>query len=335
MKTAPRLFRFDDALVPNLLAWGYMFSTYVFGFAAILSDALWLNVAGVLLLAHSMVIAAYFVHECAHESLFQKRRHNRIFGEILLWLTGTSYSDYKAVQRKHVRHHMDRADIVSFDFRTRLQAYPKTLKLIKALEWCYIPALEFMMHGLVLVLPFVKANRKQLRSRIVTVLIARMAFFALLAGISLKVLLLYPVAYMLFLTVMRFMDVHQHTYDLYETLDRPSGDEVKQYDGAFEKRNTYSNVLSLKYPWLNLLVLNFSYHNVHHDKQMQPWYRLPALHKKLYGNDETQVLCFGNLLKSYHRYRVQRVINSDATDIDVHKGRDFIGVDGVSFLTAH
>ncbi|WP_345975924.1 fatty acid desaturase [Sulfurimonas sp. HSL3-7] len=335
MKTAARLFRFDDALLPNLLAWGYMFSTYIFGFAAILADSFWLNAAGVLLLAHSMVIAAYFIHECAHESLFKSSRHNRLFGELLLWLTGTSYSDYRAVQRKHVRHHMDRADIVSFDFRTRLQAYPKTLKLIETLEWFYIPALEFMMHGLVLVLPFVKENRKQLRSRIVTVVILRIAFFAVLAGISLKVLLLYPIAYMLFLTVMRFMDVHQHTYDLYETLDQPSGDEVKQYDGAFEKRNTFSNLLSLKYPWLNLLVLNFSYHNVHHDKQIQPWYRLPALHKKLYGDNTTQVLSFANLLKSYHRYRVQRVINSDATDIDVHKGRDFIGVDGVSFLTAH
>jgi fatty acid desaturase len=134
---------------------------------------------------------------------------------------------------------------------------------------------------------------------------------------------------------MRFMDVHQHTYDLYETLDQKRGDEVKQYDRAFETRNTFSNVLSLKYPWLNLLVLNFSYHNVHHDQQMQPWYRLPKLHKKLYGEDETQVLLFSNLLKSYHKYRVQRVINSDAANTDVHKGKDFIGVDGVSFLTAH
>jgi fatty acid desaturase len=335
MTTAAKLFRFDDAALPNLLAWGYMFSAYVFGFAAILSDSLWLNAAGVLFLAHGMVIAAYFIHECAHESLFRNRRHNQLFGELLLWLTGSSYSDYKAVQRKHVRHHLDRADIVSFDFRTRLWTYPKTLKLINTLEWFYIPALELMMHGLVLVLPFVKENRRQLRSRIITVLILRIAFFALLAAVSPRVLFLYPVAYMLFLTVMRFMDVHQHTYDLYETLDRPSGDEVKQYDAAFEKRNTFSNVLSLKYPWLNLLVLNFSFHNVHHDKQMQPWYRLPALHKKLYGSDETQVLSFVDLLKSYHRYRVQRVVNSDATDIDVHKGRDFIGVDGVSFLTAH
>jgi fatty acid desaturase len=335
MKNISSLFRFDDALMPNLLAWAYVLFSYVLGFAAIMTETVWMNVAGVILLAHSMVIAAYFIHECAHDSLFKKSSHNHIFGEILLWITGASYSDYEAIRHKHVRHHMDRADIVSFDFRERLLKYPKTLKTIQVLEYFYIPALEIMMHALVIILPFVKASRKHLRSRIITVLILRMAFFAALASISLKVLLLYPIAYMIFLTVMRFMDVHQHTYDLYETLDQKRGDEVKQYDRAFETRNTFSNVLSLKYPWLNLLVLNFSYHNVHHDQQMQPWYRLPKLHKKLYGEDETQVLLFSNLLKSYHKYRMQRVINCDATDTDVHKGKDFIGVDGVSFLTAH
>ena len=335
MKNISSLFRFDDALIPNLLAWSYVLLAYVLGFAAIMTETVWMNVAGVILLAHSMVIAAYFIHECAHDSLFKKSSHNHIFGEILLWITGASYSDYEAIRHKHVRHHMDRADIVSFDFRERLLKYPKTLKTIQVLEYFYIPALEIMMHALVIVLPFVKASRKHLRSRIITVLILRMAFFTALASISLKVLLLYPIAYMIFLTVMRFMDVHQHTYDLYETLDQKRGDEVKQYDRAFETRNTFSNVLSLKYPWLNLLVLNFSYHNVHHDQQMQPWYRLPKLHKKLYGEDETQVLLFSNLLKSYHKYRMQRVINCDATDTDVHKGKDFIGVDGVSFLTAH
>jgi fatty acid desaturase len=230
---------------------------------------------------------------------------------------------------------MDRADIVSFDFRERLLKYPKTLKIIQVLEYFYIPALEIMMHALVIILPFIKVSRRHLRSRVITVLVLRVAFFTALASISAKVLLLYPVAYVLFLTVMRFMDVHQHTYDLYETLDQERGDEVKQYDRAFETRNTYSNVLSLKYPWLNLLVLNFSYHNVHHDQQMQPWYRLPKLHKKLYGEDKTQVLLFSNLLNSYHKYRVERIVNSDAADSDVHKGKDFIGVDGVSFLTTH
>lgn len=335
MKNISSLFRFDDALIPNLLAWTYVLSTYILGFAAIMTEAVWINVLGVVLLAHSMVIAAYFIHECAHDSLFKKSRHNRIFGEILLWITGASYSDYEAIKHKHVRHHMDRADIVSFDFRERLFKYPKTLKVIQVLEYFYIPALEIMMHALVIILPFIKESRRSLRSRVITVLVLRIAFFAVLASISPKVLLLYPIAYIFFLTVMRFMDVHQHTYDLYETLDQERGDEVKQYDRAFETRNTFSNVLSFKYPWLNLLVLNFSYHNVHHDQQIQPWYRLPKLHKKLYGEDETQVLLFSNLLKSYHKYRVQRIINSDAANTDVHKGKDFIGVDGVSFLTAH
>ena len=139
-------------------------------------------------------------------------------------------------------------------------------------------------------MPFVKESRKHLRTRVITVLVLRIAFFTVLASISMKVLVFYPIAYMLFLTVMRFMDVHQHTYDLYETLDQKRGDEVKQYDSAFEKHNTYSNLISRQYPWLNLLVLNFSYHNVHHDQQMQPWYRLPKLHQELYGKDDSQVL---------------------------------------------
>lgn len=335
MKTLSSFFRFEDALLPNLLAWTYMLAAYIVGFYAIMSDMIIYNLAGTVLLAHSMVISAYFIHECAHDSLFKKNRHNRLFGEIFLWISGASYSDYEAVRHKHVRHHMDRADIVSFDFRTRLETYPKLLKVIQVLEWMYIPALEIMMHALVIILPFVKVSRKHLRSRVITVLVLRMVFFALLASISLKVLIFYPIAYMLFLTVMRFMDVHQHTYDLYETLDQKRGDEVKQYDSAFEKRNTYSNLISTRYPWLNLLVLNFSYHNVHHDQQMQPWYRLPRLHQELYGKDETQVLSFKNLIESYHRYRVARITNSDASDSDVHKGKDFIGVDGVSFLTAH
>lgn len=314
-----------------------MLGAYVVGFTAMTSESLWLNAAGVLLLAHSMVIAAYFIHECAHDSLFKMSRHNRLFGEFLLWIAGASYSDYEAIKHKHVRHHVDRADIVSFDFRERLPEYPKTLKLIKALEWFYIPAVEIMMHALIIILPFVKENRRQQRSRVITALVLRVAFFVWLATFSWKILLLYPVAYMLFMTIMRFMDVNQHTYDLHETLDRKRGKEVEGYDRAFESRNTFSNLISVRYPWLNLLVLNFSYHNVHHDQQIQPWYRLPKLHAKLHGSYRTQLLPFVNLLKSYHDNRVVRILNGDPTDLDVKhdEGRTFIGVDGVSFLTAH
>jgi fatty acid desaturase len=335
MKSVVKLFRHDDALVPNILAWMYMLFTYVSGFMAILADSLWINALGIVVLAHSMVIAAYFIHECAHEAVFKKSFHNQILGEILLWISGNSYSDYKLIKKKHIRHHMDRADIVSFDFRTRLQEYPRTLKFIQKLECFYIPALEIMMHALVIVLPFIKQNRKGLRFRVVLVVALRVAFFVFLASISLKVLILYPLAYMVFLTVMRFMDMHQHTYDLYETLDQERGDEVKKYDASFEAANTYSNLISQRFPWLNLLVLNFGYHNVHHHQQMQPWYRLAKLHDELYGEDKTRVLSFYELLKSYHKHRAQRVVNADKPYSNVHYGKNFIGVYGVSFLTAH
>ncbi|MFT5659950.1 MAG: fatty acid desaturase [Sulfurimonas sp.] len=336
MKTLSTLLRFNDALIPNLVAWIYILVAYISGFAGIMADGIAFNVLGVILLAHSMVIAAYFIHECAHDSLFKKNTHNKYFGEILMWITGASYNTYEAIRHKHVRHHVDRGDIVSFDYREKLLKYPKTLKLIKALEYLYIPAVEIMLHALVLILPFIKPSRKQYRLRVVSALVLRITFFAILASYSLQVLWLYPLSYLIFMTVMRFMDVHQHTFNLHETLDMKRGTDVGSYDRAFEARNTYSNLISESYPWLNLLVLNFSYHNVHHDQQIQPWYRLPALHEKLYGDNTQQVLPFSNLLKSYHDYRVARVLHADPVDFDVKtdEGRHFIGVDGASFLTA-
>ena len=37
-------------------------------------------------------------------------------------------------------------------------------------------------------------------------------------------------------------------------------------DRDYEEHNTYSNLLSQRFPVFNLLVLNFCYHNVHHHK---------------------------------------------------------------------
>ncbi len=336
MQRNSQLFRHDDALLPTIFALVYVLSTYFFGFGFILSESLWLNFLGILLLAHSMVIAAYLIHEAAHLSVFKSKKINRWFAELLLWITGSSYSHFDDIQRKHRRHHTDRADIISFDFRPLLEKHPRVLKTIQTFEWFYVPAVEVMMHLLVIILPFVKADRKQRRVRVLTVLLFRLALFIWLASISLHVLWLYPLAYLLFLTVMRFMDVHQHTYEVYETLDQPRGVEARLRDRVFETHNTYSNLLSVRYPWVNLLVLNFSYHNVHHDQQLQPWYRLPALHQDKYGNYDQQILTFRHLFKSFHKYRVPRVLNGDPIDLPVKKdeGETFIGVDGVSFLTA-
>lgn len=336
MVSARALFRQPDHPWPHVAAIAYALLGYVVAMLLLIQDAWWLNAIGVLLLAHALVIGAFLVHECAHNTIFMNNAYNAALGELLNWLNGACYGRYEDIRHKHFRHHVDRADVVAFDFRPRLQQrYPALLRLIQALEWAYIPAVDLMMHALVLALPFVLPQRRDRRARVVGIFVVRASLFALLAWYSLQALLLYALAYLLFLHVIRFMDVHQHTYVVFETLEQQRGAEAKRYDRAFEDRNTFSNLLSVRLPWLNLLVLNFGYHNAHHVKPTAPWYQLPAIHHAMFGRDAKLLLPFRDLLASYHRHRVARVLNGDDPDIDISDTKNFIGVVGVSLLTAH
>ena len=331
------LFRYPDGQLPNLLAFGYALGGYAAGLILVLQDGPWLNVAGTVLLAHAMVISAYLLHECAHNTVFRDNVHNRWLGEALMWMVGASYGRYDDIRHKHMRHHTDRADVIAFDFRPWLERHPAVLRPIQWLERLYVPAVDLVMHALIIALPFSLPGRRDRRGRVILVLLARIAFFAGLAAISPRVLILYPVSYLLMLHVLRFMDVHQHTYDVVETLEQPRGPEARLHDRAYEQRNTYSNLLSTRHPWLNLLVLNFPYHNAHHHQPAAPWYRLPGLHRQLFGESDSQVLPFTQLLRSYHRHRVPRVLHGDSPGLVVRadQANEFVGVVGVSFLTAH
>lgn len=332
------IWREPGGALPHSLALSYAVFGHLAGLWMIMQPSGWWTVPGILLTAHSMVIGAYLVHECAHNTVFASNDWNGRLGEMLLWLVGSAYSDYEDVRHKHFRHHVDKADVVAFDYRTRLEQRPALARLIEVLEWAYIPAVDIMMHALVLILPFTLASRRQRRQRVILVLLSRMIFFVILASISWQVLIFYPVAYMLFLHIMRFMDAHQHTFEVFETLDQERGEEAKRFDRDYEHRNTFSNLFSTRYPWLNLLVLNFGYHNAHHQRPTVPWYQLPAFHAETYGGDDSQMLPFKNLLGSYHHYRVRRALHADEeSDAPVmnDRGRTFAGVDGVSFLTTH
>lgn len=334
-----RILRRADGLVPNLLALGYALLGYAGGVILIAQRSVVLNLPGTLLLAHALVIAAYLIHECAHNTVFARNEHNARLGRALNWLTGGCYGRYEALRHKHFRHHVDKADVVAFDYRPVFARYPRSMKLIEALEWAYIPAVELVMHAAVIVLPFATARYRHLRLRVATVLAVRLSLFAALGWLAPRALLWYALAYLLFLTVLRFMDAFQHTYEIFETLEHERGPEARRFDRAYEHRNTFSNLISVRHPWLNLLTLNFPYHNAHHAKSTAPWYQLPALHEALYGDDDSQVLPFADLLRIYHRHRVARILNADSGDsgdIGVHsdEGRGFVGVDGVSFLVA-
>ena len=109
-------------------------------------------------------------------------------------------------------------------------------------------------------------------------------------------------------------------------------------DKAYEQANTYSDVVSLDAKWFNLIWLNFGFHNAHHDRPTAPWYRLPALHRELYPQGSAQVVTVGELLRSFHRHRVARVLASDYGAVlppgTPRRADGFLGAVGVSFLTA-
>ncbi|HZP88191.1 MAG TPA: fatty acid desaturase [Burkholderiales bacterium] len=333
------VFRSPHGAVANMLALGYALIGYPVGVVLLIADAWALNVVGVLLTAHTLVIAAYLIHEFAHQSIFRTADANARWAEIMSWIVGSCYVPFATLRRKHMRHHLDRADVFTFDYKAFLRRAPAGFtRAVLVLEWLYVPAVELIMHAYVMLAPFLKPQRKSQRKRVLTILAVRAAAFALLGWISPKALLLYALAYMIMLQVLRFTDAYQHTYDAFPERDDGAAipaDKVRDHE--YEQANTYSNLVSVAHPWLNLLVLNFSYHNAHHERPVVPWHDLPRLHAQLCPAPPTQVLPMIELLKTYHRYRIARIMSSDYGEVAA-QGKDrtegFLGAVGVSFLTA-
>lgn len=331
------LFRHDDGVVQNIVAIAYTLAAWIGGVSLIASSDWWINALGILVLAHSLVFAAYFLHEFAHGTVFRNRQANLIGGEVASWIVGASYAPFADLRRMHMRHHADRADPITFDYRAFLRDCPPTVRgFVIVMEYCYVPAVEFLMRGFVMLLPFIEPERRRARGRVVLVLVGRVIFFSFLAWLALKALLFYFIAYILFVTVLRFTDAYQHTFDVLTTDRLTEVQEDKIRDRAYEQSNTYSNLVSVSHPWMNLLLLNFGYHNAHHAKPSVPWHRLPALHREMFESNNQQVIPMRTLLKGFRRDRLRRVLSDDygAVSIGHNKVDGFYGAVGVSFLTA-
>ncbi len=330
------LLRDRDGLWPLLAVTTYVFGGYFGGIALLLFTTHPIALlAGTLLTAHAMVIAAYLLHECGHNTLFRRNEHNARVGRVLNWIAASAYARFEDIRTKHMRHHVDNTDVVAFDHVAFLRAHPRIRRMIEALEWAYIPALPVMMHWTQILLPFVWSSRQHLRSRVLTVLAVRGSLFLLVLFWNPLAALLYLVAWLLMLHVLRFMDAFQHNYALSFTLET-GGDPTRRGDTAYEQSHTFSNPVSLRWPWLNLWTLNFGYHNAHHARPTVPWYRLPDLHRELFPADHPQVLGIREQLAAYHRHRVQRVVG-DSADPEQFRERlrrgEAAGADAVSFLT--
>jgi fatty acid desaturase len=336
-----QLYRYADGRLANSLAIAYAFGGYAIGLGLLLSAHWTLNALGTLLLAHAMIVAAYLIHEFAHGTIFARPKHNDWAGEACSWLCGSCYAGFQDLRKKHMRHHVDRADVLTFDTKVFIARSPGWFRrLVLAAEWAYVPAVELIMHGYVIILPFITDNPKHRahRRKVALTLALRAALFAALAAVSIKAALLYFVAWSIMLTVLRFTDAYQHTYDAFAVLEDGGAipaDKVRAR--AYEQMNTYTNVVSVRWPVLDLLLLNFAYHNAHHAKPVAPWYRLPRLHRELYGDGYAQVLPMRLLLKSFHQHRLRRVLDDDYGVVESageQRADGFYGAVGVSFLTA-
>ena len=333
------LFRSADGLWPNVAALGVTLLGFPLGIALLGAAAWWANALGFALVVLTLTWSAYFIHEFAHLAIFKTQEANERWGTLMTWLNGSCFAGFADLRRKHMRHHVERADVLTFDSRAFLRARPAWFRQgVLALEWAYFPAIEFIMRGYVIAMPFLSDRKKAARGRVIAVAVVRIAAFALLGWWSLKALALYFIAYLVFVTILRFADCFQHTYDSYPIEGDAPIPTDKVRDRAYEQANTYTNVVGLDRPLLNLLWLNFGFHNAHHEKPIVPWHRLPALHRELFGDDRLQVVTMPELLSAYHRHRVVRVLSDDYGHVggpEVPNRADaFVGAYGVSFLTA-
>jgi len=332
--SAPRAwFRDRQAARANTAILLWVGAGWLASFALLAAREPALNVLGVLLCTHAMVLAAYLIHEAAHQNLFSVRGANRWVGEALSFIAGSSYASFERIRHMHVRHHLERADVTCFDFKALLQRRPAVRRALELLEWAYIPATEILMHLQVVWRPFFVRSQREHLPRAASMLLVRGALLALLALWSLKALLLYALAALLLLHILNFFDAFHHTFPQYFV----AADQLVPMEGrdrAYEQRHTYSNLVSRRYPLLNLLTLNFGYHNAHHQRPQVPWYRLPALHRELFGDQALCLMPLSELLRTWHRNRVRRVTDDyGMPGSGPGRADTFTGAHGVSFLT--
>jgi fatty acid desaturase len=282
-----------------------------------------------------MVLAAYLVHEAAHQTLFASPRANHWTGEVMNFIAGTPYAAFERIRHMHIRHHVERVDLTCFDPKELLCQHPRLRRILEALEWAYIPAVEVLMRLQLICRPVFVASQRPHLPRVIGMLLLRLALLSLLGLYSSKAVLLYGLAVLVQMRVLNFFDAFHHTFEQYRVLP----DEPIPLNGRsrlYEQANTYSNLISTRLPWLNLLVLNFVYHNAHHHRPSVPWWRLPAVHRNLYGDNSTPALLTSReLLATWHRNRVRRVFAEGYGAVGEGPGRGdtFIGAHGASFLT--
>jgi fatty acid desaturase len=304
---------------------------------------------------HGRVVAAYLVHEATHDTIFVETWANRCMGIACTWLAGCPYCNFDHIRKMHIAHHKDRTDLVEFDYRSFVQnGHPLVKAFCCFCEYCFIPIVETSMNlrqalGPILIGIFLpRYNRFFSRERIWSASLGssfQVAFYLFLWHHN--ALFIHLICGAVVLQVLAFGDAFHHTYEAVFPQDYVPGPGNRT--AQFEEDNTYSNLISTSYPRMNLLNLNFGYHNAHHKRPMVPWYQLPSYHEKLYKSGQKtvkdwdalsacpQVLPVNEVYRSWYRHRIRRITEDHYGRVHPagtpDRARDFVGTLGASFLT--
>jgi fatty acid desaturase len=321
-------------LIWNTSAIAYTYLGYVLGIVSINLSNICLNLLGLILLSHSLVYSAYLSHEFMHGTIFKERHWNKIFGTAMLWLNGGCYYGFDALTLQHIAHHVNRVDVFTFDIPAAIRQQPHLIRqIIIILEWFYFPIVSFWSRWRSIFVLWQNGKHQKERARLISILLLRATLFVLLGLISLKAILFYFLSYVIMITILRWMDAFQHTYEAFSP-----GIPLPKRSNAEEQSNTYSNLLSRRYPWLNLLFLNFGYHNAHHALMKCPWHSLPKLDREISLVNNFNYIPFSKQLINYHRFRITRLLEGQGQTVDRQGSQTydrFYGAADVSFLTLY
>lgn len=287
--------------------------SFIVGVALIVTSSVWTSAIGSILFCWSMIAAWYLVHDCSHQLVFKSKTANRVLGEISSAIVGTLYFSFSDYVRDHSRHHIEKVDIVGVDIRALLLTSNKFVRsFLLALEQEYVPAVYFYVKFFYLQ-DILKRGTKTERVRVLASFALYLSFGVMLIALSTVSIAWVFLAVAVRIHVIRCIDAFQHSFEeLDDANPRPT-----RGDSNFEQLHTYSFPVSVKHQWLNVLILNFGFHNAHHALPSCPWYRLPKLERtirkfQVQYSEETGMpdyLPIQAMLVPYHKHRVARTLS--------------------------
>lgn len=265
-------------------------------------------------IAVAKIWAWYLSHDCAHNSVFRSKRANTLLGECLSALNGLSFFSFDDYRKDHNRHHAEKIDLTGFDSKRFSKNHPELFEIIAFLERLYIPAYYYLIKISNVYQAIVSGGRHGAVRAIVSSCLYAVMFTAF-AWISMPLVLVWLVASIARIHVVRFVDCFQHSYQ-----QVPPQDDGVSNDKLYEIQNTFSVPVARRLTFLNLIILNFGYHTAHHCFPTCPWYMLPTLERRITEqlelHDEVRSLreknySFTQFLVAYHRNHLLRMISDD------------------------